>query len=68
MEPGMSGIGIKFGAPVSKNINYIPVTTLFEPGRKRLENGLASSKLVMPADLLYVCVLYNKNNNFLPEI
>lgn len=30
-----SRIGIKFGAPVSKNISCIPMTMAFEPSRKR---------------------------------
>ena len=47
MEPGTSSlrIGIKFNAPVSKNISCIPVTMPFESGRKRSENERTSLKL-----------------------
>lgn len=47
VEPGTSSsrIGIKFDAPVSKNIGCIPMTMPYKSGRKRSESGRASTKL-----------------------
>lgn len=47
VEPSTSSsrIGIKFDAPVSKNISCIPMTMPFESDRKRSENERALPKV-----------------------